>query len=455
MMQSGDWLLPHMFEQLYLRKPPGMPWAIALFSTLLGQNEFAARLVSAIATLCSSLLCFRAARRWFGSPYGIYAGLAFLLTPLFWTPGRSAEIEAIHNAFTLGAALSLLALLLHTARHPRRTALALAACFAGMCLTKGPSGLPCIFGAAAGACIATRSWRPLRTPLAWLGLAIGVLPVGIYALLAWNRLATLHESAIVEPPSHFLWNSASAVLLLPFAALASAAPQSLSLLVLPLTRSLPPASNRPGHAVTAACVASLLTYTAIGVSNPRYAMPALTLLPLCVAFVFARWHHAAVPARFRFVQGRYLPLALALLLILSAAAHALWMEQRRDQRTSGRDEGLKVGALLENNAQLWAFEMIDQRPEILYYARRAAAQAGRNVRVRWVPIPESRIPLLPPPGSYLLLRTDTRPRDQYPPELPAYVENGFLSQFGKSIYEGKVHNFSFALYRIPQINTSE
>ena len=32
MLADGDWLMPHMFEQAYMRKPPGMPWAIGILA---------------------------------------------------------------------------------------------------------------------------------------------------------------------------------------------------------------------------------------------------------------------------------------------------------------------------------------------------------------------------------------------------------------------------------------
>jgi 4-amino-4-deoxy-L-arabinose transferase-like glycosyltransferase len=31
MLERGNWIVPHLFEQPYLRKPPGMPWAVALY----------------------------------------------------------------------------------------------------------------------------------------------------------------------------------------------------------------------------------------------------------------------------------------------------------------------------------------------------------------------------------------------------------------------------------------
>ena len=46
MLRTGDWWHVEMFGQAYFRKPPGMPWAIAGASALLGETEFAAGAVS-------------------------------------------------------------------------------------------------------------------------------------------------------------------------------------------------------------------------------------------------------------------------------------------------------------------------------------------------------------------------------------------------------------------------
>src|SRR5262249_8439204 len=58
MARGGDWLVPRLFGQAYLRKPPGMPWAIALASFVFGENEFSARSVSALAVTLGALISF-------------------------------------------------------------------------------------------------------------------------------------------------------------------------------------------------------------------------------------------------------------------------------------------------------------------------------------------------------------------------------------------------------------
>jgi hypothetical protein len=181
-------------------------------------------------------------------------------------------------------------------------------------------------------------------------------------------------------------------------------------------------------------------------------MPALTLLPLCCGIVV--WQLQQSPRHTALVQRRVARFAgvTAVILLIGAAGHAAWLEYRREFRTGGRTEGIRLGGMLPDGATVFAFEMIDQRPELLHYAAREAARLGHRVRVRWQPYPavfgREGPPVLPAPGDFVLLRTDTRRRDQYPPELPEYQSHGLEPRLGSSIYSGKVHNFEFALFRV-------
>jgi hypothetical protein len=81
MLETGDLLVVRLFEQAYLRKPPGMPWAIALSTLTFGPGEFASRFVSAVAIAIGALASLLFIQRWFGKPFGLIAGLAFVLAP--------------------------------------------------------------------------------------------------------------------------------------------------------------------------------------------------------------------------------------------------------------------------------------------------------------------------------------------------------------------------------------
>lgn len=455
MLDNGDWLVTRMFEQPYLRKPPGMPWAIAGASLLLGRTEFAARSVSALATTLCALLSWGAASRWWGRRAGLCAGLGYALTPLFWMPGRSAEIEALHNVTFLLSALALLRVL--QPGPTRFTGVLLALATGSMALVKGPSGIPALVGLLSASLLVQRSWRPLLRPGLWLGFTGGLAIVGIWLGLLTAAVSRQSLAVVTEPASRFLWKPGFElqVLTLPVSALASALPLSLSLL--PALLRVPSADEHAartsraddaGRTLAWSVLLSLALYCVIGVSNARYAMPALTLVPMVFGFTVSR--AAIITAAAHTFISRVLllhrPAITLAVLALGAAGHAIWFEQRRETRTSGRAAGLALGDVLRTG-EVWADEMIDARPEVLLYAQRQAEARGVMLRVRWMPGLGDTL-LLPPPGGYLVLRDDDRPREWRQPEFPPYQAADLLKGL-QPVFAGQAHNFTFKVYQIP------
>src|SRR2546428_2651803 len=75
MLSRGDWVIPHINGLPYLEKPPLYFWLTALTFQLFGLSEWATRLWSALAALCTVLLTCRIGRRLYGRPAGLLAGL--------------------------------------------------------------------------------------------------------------------------------------------------------------------------------------------------------------------------------------------------------------------------------------------------------------------------------------------------------------------------------------------
>ncbi len=68
MLSTGNWLVPHLNGAPYPDKPALYFWIICIVSSLLGQGEFAFRIVSTLATLhrhFSSRQFYRWASMWF------------------------------------------------------------------------------------------------------------------------------------------------------------------------------------------------------------------------------------------------------------------------------------------------------------------------------------------------------------------------------------------------------
>ncbi len=108
MLVSGDWLVPRVGSDPYLRKPPLLNWAIALSCKLTGRvSEWAVRLPSVLATFALAITVVGVAgRRWLGLEGGLIAAIFFLVNFTMIETGRLAELEALYVAFT-GIALVL------------------------------------------------------------------------------------------------------------------------------------------------------------------------------------------------------------------------------------------------------------------------------------------------------------------------------------------------------------
>lgn len=462
MADSGDWLAPRLFEQIYLRKPPGLQWLIGSFSRILGQSESAARAPLALCATLGALLSFLYAGRWFGWRWAPIAGAAHVLTPLTWVPARSAEIEALNALGTQLAVFALLDLLIpraathHPRAHirplPRATLLvALGILISGM--AKGPASLPMLPAIVLGACIARRSLAPLATRALWAALALGLGALCIPAWLIASHLRTLNEPPVTQGVSEFLWSldRVPQILGMAPAALASAAPLTLALLF-PFGRHAhretmrhDPRSFEIAQSLALGSILALLLYTLAGVHNARYAMPATIVLAPLVAYV-ARGMIATGPCpmtRPRRLWARLFTLGHP--AIIAAALLALFafywnvVEPKRGV-TSGRDAGLALAPHIPTGARILAKDMVEARPETLWYAARAANAGpahGDPVTVRWEPHDIGD----PAPGTLLLLRTDDMSR-----EAQVILQRGWPVL--DPITSLRVHKYDVTLYRV-------
>ncbi len=114
MLESGDWIVPHLNGLRYFEKPPFGYWANALSIAVFGENAFAVRFPGALAVGLTALLIFLFVRREFGDQRtalwstliyltftGVYiiGGLAVLdnLLVLFLTGGIMAYARALQE----------------------------------------------------------------------------------------------------------------------------------------------------------------------------------------------------------------------------------------------------------------------------------------------------------------------------------------------------------------------
>lgn len=463
-LDSGRWLPTRMFDAVYVRKPPGMPWAIAGSSMLFGQTEFAARAVSAASITALALATLVFATRWFGAWGGLAAGLAQALLPRWWTTGRSADIEAL-NALAAGLLAFLLIEALRRTRparprlHWRDAAIGLGAglALAAAVLAKAHAALPVLVGVLAAVLIARRSASALRSPAipAMLAAALAVLlPIALW----YRRALELDPAPVVsERFSGFLWSVDRLGEWLVFAPSVwiSALPASLALLFPwgPDARreAGAPTSPAPGRdgvlphdafdtarTLAWAFIVGVGVYAAFGVSNPRYALPVLPLLPALVGYVMLGAASFFTPLRARIARWMVLghPAALAGALLLGACG-VVWLYEPTQAGRSAREPGTRLARSLADGAEVWVGGFASAKPELLWYARREALAQGCRVDVRWRPrdVAAARLP----PAGVLLLLHDL--------ELEAYRAGGHERRL-EVVARDVAHTTPFSLIRV-------
>lgn len=460
MLERGDFLRVELFEATYVRKPPGMPWAVAAASAVFGENEFAARLPSALGFIGMSVLVWWFARRWFGARWGLAAGAAQALMPAMWPWARAAEIEGLHAGMTQAAALLVIDLCRpRSADAPRSgltglwPGLGLGLALSAMVALKGPSGLPVVAAAAVGAMLAWGSWRVVLSPAVGLGVAVAL---AIVLPGAWLfARANADEAAVTQGVSGFLWDATrlSGVALLAPMAVAAALPASLGLMLVwgpdaareRRDERVGARAGEPGErgatiawALALSFLVCVGVYVLAGVSNHRYLLPAAGLLPPLAGYA-ARG--AALGGRFGSARrglARAMCIghpAVLLAVMVVAAAVAVPLQERSRARNSAREAGAEIGSALPVGALVLADAAVDARPEVGHALRRACRGT-----VRW----DQRLVAagaLPAPGVYLLLRGDAGSE-----ELARYhgaIERGALREVARA----KAHTFEFVLLR--------
>src|SRR5437867_12288061 len=88
MVETGDWVTPHMDGVVYLDKPPAYFWAVAVSYLVFGVSEWSARAPSALFALAGIALVGWFVRKRMGSAAAWLAGLTLALSPLYIVFGR-------------------------------------------------------------------------------------------------------------------------------------------------------------------------------------------------------------------------------------------------------------------------------------------------------------------------------------------------------------------------------
>jgi len=105
MLETGDFLIPHVGSEPYYRKPPLVNWLVAASFRITGlRNEWTARLPSAFCVLAVALAFIIVARASLGANGSLMAALIWMANFGLIEKGRLIEIEALYVSL-LGLAM--------------------------------------------------------------------------------------------------------------------------------------------------------------------------------------------------------------------------------------------------------------------------------------------------------------------------------------------------------------
>jgi 4-amino-4-deoxy-L-arabinose transferase-like glycosyltransferase len=183
MLASGDWLVPRVGSEPYLRKPPLLNWAIALSCKLTGgPSEWSVRLPSVLATLALALaIVVVSGATWLSAEGGFLAAICFLVNFTMIETGRLAELEALYIALT-GIGLLLWMAAWSREANPWKLWLLPAPFLALGMLTKGPTHLIFYYGITMAVLAFGKKLHLLLHPAHGLALLLIVGSLGCWAV---------------------------------------------------------------------------------------------------------------------------------------------------------------------------------------------------------------------------------------------------------------------------------
>ena len=135
MVETGDYVVPHLDYVRYFEKPPLLYWATALSFRVFGLSEWSARLPNALAALVTVLLLYAGVARWFTRDAALLSAIMLISSFGFFTMARILTIDML-----LSCALFLSLIFFYDFYRQKKTmALYLFyACLALATLAKGP-----------------------------------------------------------------------------------------------------------------------------------------------------------------------------------------------------------------------------------------------------------------------------------------------------------------------------
>ena len=103
MIETGDWLVPHLWYLPHLDKPPMTCWLVAASMKLFGQNEWAARLPAALAGISGVWAAFLLGSSLGGRRVGFWSALILQSSLLYFAMARMLTPDIFVTQFVAWA----------------------------------------------------------------------------------------------------------------------------------------------------------------------------------------------------------------------------------------------------------------------------------------------------------------------------------------------------------------
>jgi 4-amino-4-deoxy-L-arabinose transferase-like glycosyltransferase len=378
MLETGNYLVPHVGSEPYFSKPPLVNWLVAASFKITGyRNEWTARLPSALCVLLVALAFGAFARPSLGPRGSLIAALVWLTNFGMIEKGRLIEIEALYVSL-VGLALIFWLSWWEQRRSPWLTWM-VPAVFLGLgLLAKGPLHLFFFYAVVVAVLFRARELRSLWQPAHFVALVVMLGIFAAWAIPYWQAMRA--ENFVQTWSAQFTgrlggddFKLGSWLLNIP-RGLAYLLPWAL---VLPLVRGAQLATPREtqlSRALVWGCAISFLCVNLLPGALPRYSMPALVpacwLLGMTLAAGEIRapkwWRFAAdlsPERRMRLVISIALAAGLALCLYAVAVIPPL------QARAKVKPIAAQIDDLVPESEALYALDP-DYQPFLFYIRRR-------------------------------------------------------------------------------------
>jgi 4-amino-4-deoxy-L-arabinose transferase-like glycosyltransferase len=211
MLQTGDWVVPRLYDDLRTAKPPVIYWLQATAMSVFGENEFAARFPSAVGVALTLVLVGAAVRRAAGIEHAFWTVLVLASNVLVVVAAKSSLTDGVLLLLVTAGQLCLFQIWRGRGTWPVVVALGLADGVALM--TKGPV----VFGVHAMTLVGLAF---LKWSLGWTAAQRKLVLVGLL-LVAMASLAGDYGPALLgrkQPVPMWLIVAVQAVVVLVLAA---------------------------------------------------------------------------------------------------------------------------------------------------------------------------------------------------------------------------------------------